>query len=179
MQQNRRRYLAWLGLICLLTAMVGGLAAEAQEIPYKYKDNSWGGFTFGFGPPREELRLNREDVITREGACPTGGCVLQLNKVEVLPPRGRQGETLKLVTTYTILTPEQVALPITITREIFFQGKSLGQTKSMDNRRFNGTWSHEVDFKLPANAVPGTYTLNTRVSTGYAREQKSVEFQVY
>ena len=57
-----------------------------------------------------------------------------------------------LSTTYTILTPEQVALPVAITREIFYQGKSLGRTKSMESRVYNGTRTQEIDFTLPATA---------------------------
>ena len=37
-----------------------------------------------------------------------------------------------LTTTYTILTPEQVALPVAITREIFYHGKSLGKPKARE-----------------------------------------------
>jgi hypothetical protein len=161
----------------LVGVLGGGHDARAQ---LNFLDKPFGDFTWGYyGASRESSRLGREDLISREGSCPTGGCVLHLNQVQVLPPRGRQGDTLTLITTYSILTPEQVALPITITREIFFQGKSLGRTKSMETRQLNGTWSQEVDFKLPDNAQLGNYTLKTRVSTGYAQESKSIDFQVY
>ena len=177
MQKQRPRFLKWWGVMVLVGVMGAAPEAGAQS---NLLDKSFGDYTWGyFGASRESSRLGREDVIAREGSCPTGGCVLRLEKVEVLPPRGRQGDTLSLITTYTILTPEQVAMPITITREILFQGKSLGRTKSMQSRQLNGTWSQEVDFKLPPNALPGTYTLNTKVSTGYAQEAKSVDFQVY
>jgi hypothetical protein len=178
MQKNRPRFLAFVGVMVLMGVMGGSLESEAQwnflDRPVM-GDYTWGGY----GASRESSRLGREDLIAREGFCPTGGCVLRLDKVEVLPPQGRQGDTLSLITTYSILTPEQVAMPITITREIFFQGKSLGRTKSMESRQLNGTWTQEVDFKLPPNAAVGTYTLNTRVTTGYAQEQKSCDFRVY
>jgi hypothetical protein len=83
-----------------------------------------------------------------------------------------------LATTYTILTPDAVAIPVAITRDISFQGKSLGRTKSMEMRKLNGTWLQEVDFTLPANARPGVYTLKTKVSTGYAASEKETQFQV-
>ena len=48
-------------------------------------------FTFGFcGTAREESRMDREDIIAREGYCPTGGCVLRLDRVEVKPNRARK-----------------------------------------------------------------------------------------
>jgi hypothetical protein len=83
-----------------------------------------------------------------------------------------------LSTTYTILTPEQVSLPVAITREIFYQGKSLGRTKSMESRVYNGTRTQEIPFTLPATAAPGIYELITKISTGYGTAQDRTEFQV-
>ena len=68
---------------------------------------------------------------------------------------------------------------MSITREIFFEGKALGQTKSIESRRLNGSWTQTIDFTLPADARPGVYTLRTRVSTGYGSQQKEVTFKVY
>ena len=46
-----------------------------------------GEYTWGyFGGSRESQGMSREDVIAREGSCPTGGCVLKLDQVEVSPP---------------------------------------------------------------------------------------------
>ncbi|OGR27103.1 MAG: hypothetical protein A2139_10135 [Desulfobacca sp. RBG_16_60_12] len=136
-------------------------------------------YTFGFwGNSREESRMGREDIIAREGYCPTGGCVLRLDQVEVKPNRARKGATLRLATTYTILTPEQVALPVAITREIFYQEKSLGRTKSLESRVYNGTRTQEIDFTLPADAAPGIYQVVTKITTGYGTAQDRTDFQV-
>jgi hypothetical protein len=131
-----------------------------------------------WGQYRETNRLNREDAVAKYNYCPTGGCVLRLEEVAVRPNRARRGQTLTLSTSYTIITPEQVGIPVTISREIFFQGRSLGKTKSMESSRLNGTWTHDIDFSLPADAPKGTYTLITKVITGYNQEEKSVEFTV-
>lgn len=168
------RCLAWGSLIVLL-----GLSLITPETQVQAQTGSIGGFTWGyFGATREEGRLGREDIIAREGYCPTGGCVLRLDRVEVRPNRVRKGGTVLLSTTYTILTPEQVAIPVAITREIFYQGKSLGKTKSIESRRFNGTRTQEVSFTLPANAAPGIYRLVTLVTTGYGTARDTVDFQV-
>jgi len=165
--------LVWLSLILL-----AGLSLHVPEA--RAQRGFFSDFTFGFwGETREESRMGREDVIAREGACPTGGCILKLTAVEVRPLRARPGDTLTLTTVYTILTPEQAALPVSITREIFFQGQALGRTKSIDSRVLNGTWTQDLDFTLPADARPGLYTLRTTVSTGYGSEQKEVKFEVY
>ena len=98
--------------------------------------------------------------------------------MDVRPNRARKGATLQLSTTYTILTPEQVAMPVAITREIFYQEKSLGRTKSIESRVYNGTRTQYIDFTLPANAAPGIYQLITKISTGYGTAQDRTDFQV-
>lgn len=173
--QDRRLDLIVLSLLILLGLFYANTEAGAQGIKTPLGEYTWGYF----GGSRESQGMGREDVIAREGACPTGGCVLKLDQVEVRPSRARRGDTLALTTTYTILTPEQQALPVSVTREIIFQGKTLGQTKSIDSRVLNGSWTQEVDFTLPADARPGVYTLRTKVSTGYGAEQKDVTFEVY
>ena len=165
-------YLVWLGMMLL-----AGLCLNVPEA--RTQPGFLSNYTFGFyGTNREESRLGREDIIAREGYCPTGGCVLRLDKVEVRPNRVRSGGTTQLSTTYTILTPEQVALPVAITREIFYREKSLGRTKSIESRVYNGTRTQHIDFTLPADAVPGTYQLITKITTGYGTAQDRTDFQV-
>ena len=172
MRKYGYRYLVRLSLMLLIGLAVN--VPEARTQPGFLSD-----YTFGFyGASREESRLGREDIIAREGYCPTGGCVLRLDKVEVRPNRVRRGGTTVLSTTYTILTPEQVALPVAITREIFFQEKSLGRTKSIESRVYNGTRTQEIDFTLPANAAPGIYQLITKITTGYGTAEDRTDFQV-
>ena len=172
MQKYGFRHLVWLSLILLAGLSLN--VPEARTQPGFLSD-----YTFGwYGTSREESRLGREDIIAREGYCPTGGCVLRLDKVEVRPNQARRGGTLQLSTTYTILTPEQVALPVAITREIFYREKSLGRTKSIESRVYNGTRTQHIDFTLPADAAPGIYQLITKISTGYGTAQDRTDFQV-
>ncbi|MGO9175081.1 MAG: hypothetical protein ACLQED_02895 [Desulfobaccales bacterium] len=171
MQTTRRPSPAWLGLIVLLGITMGLSETWAQSFLDGYR---WGNF----GESRESNRLDREQLISQGNSCPSGGCVLRLDQVEVRPARIARGQTVVLATTYTVLTPEQVAIPVTVSREISFQGKPLGETKDIGSLRLNGTWNQEVDFTVPDNAVPGIYTLKTKVSTGYASDQKEVQFQV-
>jgi hypothetical protein len=173
--QYRRLLLLSLSLLILVGLLYANTETGAQVVKTPLGEYSWGYF----GGSRESLGVSREDVIVREGSCPTGGCVLKLDQVEVRPSRAHPGDTLKLTTIYTILTPEQQAIPVSITREILFQGKLLGQTKSMDSGKLNGSWTQEIDFTLPADARPGVYTLRTKVTTGYGDRQKDVTFEVY
>jgi hypothetical protein len=164
-----------LGILALLGCWALSLALLVPQGQAGPLDN----FTFGFwGNQQESMRLNREDVIAREGYCPSGGCVLRLDRVTIKPDHARKGETLLLTTIYTILTPEQVAMPVAITREIFYHGKSLGKTQSIETRRNNGTWTQRIEFTLPANAASGIYRLETKISTGYGTAMDNTDFLV-
>jgi hypothetical protein len=172
MTHHRYHYPIWLSLFVWLGLSLAISVPQGQSGPLD-------DYTFGFwGASREESRLGREDIIAREGYCPTGGCVLRLDKVEVKPNRARRGATLLLSTTYTLLTPEQIAIPVAITREIFYQEKSLGRTKSIESRVYNGTRVQQIDFTLPASAPAGIYQLITKISTGYGTAQDRTDFQV-
>ena len=173
--QTRRLRLIGLILIIMIGTFSANFIATAQVVKTPLGEYTWGNF----GGSRESQGMSREDVIAREGSCPTGGCILKLDEVGVRPSRAHKGDTMTLTTVYTILTPEQQALPVSITREILFQGKVLGQTKNMDSGRLNGSWTQVVDFTLPADARPGVYTLRTKVTTGYGAAQKDVSFEVY
>ncbi len=176
MQKIRRSSLVLLVLAGLIAVTCGVTETWAQG---RFLDRSWGDYTWGaYGGNREASRMGREDIVARENYCSTSGCVLRLDGVEVRPPRARSGQTMVLATTYTILTPDAVAIPVAISRDILFQGKSLGRTKNIESRRLNGTWVQEIDFTLPANAAAGVYTLKTKVTTGYGSDQKETQFRV-
>ncbi len=176
MQNIWRSPLVWLALAGLIALTFGLTQAGAQT---RFMDRTWGDYAWGaYGGNREASRLGREELVARENYCSTSGCVLRLDGVEVRPTKCRSGQTVVLSTTYTILTPDAVAIPVAITRDIYFQGKSLGRTKNIESRKLNGTWNQEIDFTLPANAAAGLYTLKTKVTTGYASDQKETQFRV-
>lgn len=173
--------LRYSSLACLVLAGLIGVTFSVTETGAQgqFLDRSWGDYTWGaYGGNREASRLGREDLVARENYCSTSGCVLRLDGVAVRPPKASGGQTMVLSTAYTILTPDAVAIPVAISRDIIFQGKSLGRTKNIESRRLNGTWVQEIDFTLPANAVAGVYTLRTKVTTGYGSDQKEMQFRV-
>jgi hypothetical protein len=168
--------------VLALTLAVAALATVSVNYPAVAQTtpgSAWESWTFGnWGPYRETLKFEREEAVAKYNYCPTGGCVLRVDRVDISPFRARKGDTLTLITTYTLLTPEQVAIPVTFSREIFYQGKSLGKVKDIDARNRNGTWSREITFTLSKNSPVGDYTLMTKVSTGFGEDMKSVRFLV-
>jgi hypothetical protein len=127
---------------------------------------------------QEEKKLTREQAVAKHNYCPTSGCVIRLDEIQLSPSSARRGDTMILTTTYTLLTAEDTPIPISITREMFYQGKSLGVTKALQTRNLNGTWTQKIEFPLAKDATPGIYTLVTRINTGYGRDEKSVQFAV-
>lgn len=161
------------GFMVLMLFKVAGCASDTpvRAAVGEFSYSNWGQY-------RQTMQLSREDAVAKYNYCPTGGCVVRLEGADVKPSRAYKGETLTLTTAYTILTPEQLAIPVTISREIFFKGKSLGKTEELADRNFNGTWKQQASFSLPPNAALGIYTVVTRISTGYGSDQKSIEFTV-
>ena len=131
-----------------------------------------------WGSYKDEVRSSREDAAAKHNYCPTSGCVVRLDKLAVTPNQVQKGREAAIALTYTILTADDTGIPVTITREIFYQGKSLGKTSSRNMRTPNGTFDQEVAFTLPDNSPAGQYTLKTRISTGYGQDEKSVNFKV-
>lgn len=127
---------------------------------------------------QQEKKMTREETVAKYNYCPTSGCIIRLEDLQVRPASAKVGETLTLTTRYTILTAEDTPIPLSISRELFYQGRSLGVTKAIQTRNLNGTWTQTADFSLPKDITPGIYTLVTRISTGYGNDEKSVQFSV-
>lgn len=123
-------------------------------------------------------RQEREQAAAQANYCPTSGCVIRLEQVTLTPRRATRGQPVRLSLTYTILTADDIGIPVTISREIFYQGVSLGKTSSRNLRTPNGTFEQAVNFTLPPDSKPGNYTLKTLISTGYGQDEKTLTFQV-
>ena len=166
-----RRKQSWLRIMLVVLAVLGGSGWIFQSAQKPGGGVRWTRY-------QTQKEQAREQAVARYNYCPTGGCVVRLEDVQISPSRAEKGDTLTLTTTYTILTPENVPIPLTISRNLLYQGKSLGQVKAMNARNKNGTYTQKIDFTLPAGAVPGIYTLVTRISTGYGQDEKMLEFSV-
>jgi len=164
--------------LCLVAVTVGSAAAQYEG------PGSYSGYSAPTGEPfwtdryRQELRRSREDAISRYNYCPTSGCVVRLESVDLKPKQVMRGQSIRLTTTYTLLTASDVAIPVRFSREIIFQGQPLGKTISGNTRNHNGTWSQDTDFVLPADAAKGTYFLRTKITTAYGSDEKTVQFTV-
>ena len=166
-------------LTLCFVAVIAGSAVAQYEGP-----GSYSGYSVPTGEPfwtdryRQEIRRSREDAIARYNYCPTSGCVVRLESVDLKPKKVMRGQGIKLTTTYTLLTASDVAIPVRFSREIIFRGQPLGKTLSGSTRNSNGTWSQETNFVLPAEVPAGTYLLRTKITTAFGSDEKTVPFTV-
>jgi hypothetical protein len=109
---------------------------------------------------------------------PAQGNVVAIDSVTATPPAVSAGQQENLAVTYTILTPANAPVSITLVREVRLGGQMLGQPYQTTVTNANGTFSDSVAYTLPSNATPGTYTVTTRVTSSYGSDQKEAFFTV-
>ncbi len=159
-----RPLVAFWGLLLLVPACETGVRTPIGDI-------YWTQF-------QQQRQAAREEAAARYRYCPEGGCIIRLESVQVEPGAPRRGEALTVTTSYTLLTAEEVPIPVTISRELWEGSRSLGKIKEITTSNPNGTWSQRVEFPLPEVLKPGTYTLVTRIHTPYGFDSKNTPFTV-
>ncbi len=104
---------------------------------------------------------------------------LKIESVRANPAALSPGETVNIHLTYAVLAPqEDVLVPVRETRQIFHDGKSVGET-AIDVERRGGTWRSTVPITLPDDAAAGNYTVAASVEIrGAAKEVSEAIFSV-
>ena len=80
--------------------------------------------------------------------------------------------------TYTILTPDNNPVAVTLVREVRFGGSTVGQPYQTTVNNANGTYTDQVAYTLPGNATRGTYTVTSRINSSYGSAQRDGSFTV-
>ncbi len=80
--------------------------------------------------------------------------------------------------TYTILTPSNAPVSVTLIREIRFKRPAFGAAVPDHGEQRNGTFSDSVAYTLPSNAGYGSYSVISRVSSSYGSAQREAYFTV-
>jgi hypothetical protein len=106
------------------------------------------------------------------------GNVVSVDNVSVSPSSVRAGQQVNLGMTYTILTPSNATVPVTLYREIRYGGQMVGSPYQTTVNNANGTFSDNVTYAMPSNATPGSYTVTSRVTSSYGTSQRDAAFSV-
>jgi hypothetical protein len=109
---------------------------------------------------------------------PTQGNVVSIDRVDVNPSTVRPGQQVQLGMTYTILTPDNQPVAVTLVREVRFGGSTVGQPYQTTVNNANGTYTDQVAYTLPGNATRGTYTVTSRITSAYGNSQRDGSFTV-
>jgi len=112
------------------------------------------------------------------GYSPAQGNVVAIDSVNASPAVVSAGQQVNLSVSYTLLTPDNVPVSVTLVREIRYAGNLVGQPYQTTVSNANGTFSDNVAYSLPSNATPGTYTVATRVLSSYGSGQQDTYFTV-
>lgn len=106
------------------------------------------------------------------------GNVVSVDSVTASPSTVRPGQQVNLGMNYTILTPANTPVSVTLVREIRYQGNLVGSPYQTTVSNANGSFNDNVSYSLPNNATPGSYTVTSRVTSSYGTSQRDAFFTV-
>lgn len=109
---------------------------------------------------------------------PTQGNLVQIDQAYANPASARPGQTITLAMAYTILTPDNAPVPVTITREVRKDGQMVGQPYSTQVTNTNGSFTDTVNYVIPQNAPRGTYAVTNRVTSSAGTAERVSYFTV-
>jgi hypothetical protein len=109
---------------------------------------------------------------------PSQGNVVNIDRADAAPAVVRPGQQVSLSMTYTILSPDNAPVNVTLVREMRVGGSVVGQPYQAQVTNANGSFTDNVAYTLPKNATPGTYTVTSRVITSQGSTQKESYFSV-
>ena len=134
------------------------------------------GGALGYYLERQER--NRAQAASEVAYDPVQGTVVRVEQVLANPDTVRAGQTVNIVATYTVLTPQaDQTVAVRETREIRHNG-SLVANPTTEFSRANGTFTSALPITLPANAGRGAYEVTTTVAVGDRVSRGSTNFRV-
>ncbi len=149
---------AWIGAAS--GALVGGVGA------YLYAEH------------RNSVIRDQRAAASAYNYSPSQGNVVSIDQAYATPSAVAPGQQVNLGMQYTILTPSNVPVSVTLVREVRYGGQLLGQPYQNTISNANGSFSDSVAYSLPSNASRGTYTVTSRVVSSYGSSQKDAYFTV-
>lgn len=106
------------------------------------------------------------------------GNIVNIDNVSATPSTVHPGQHVNLGMNYTILTPSNSPVPVTVEREVHNGGAMVGAPHQLSVTTSNGSYNDSMDFTLPNNAPAGNYKVINRVTSNYGSAQKEAYFTV-
>jgi outer membrane lipoprotein SlyB len=154
----------------------GGRAGEGAVI-----GSIFGGLA-GASIGNNEYHMQRsEELAARQYDYDTARARTDLVRIEDAyadPKTVAPGDTVNLVSTFTVLTPYRRLALVHEVREVRNDvGEIIGRPE-VTERREGGTWTSSMPLKIPESARPGRYRVTTIVETDSAGDTREFAFQV-
>ena len=147
---------AWVGAAA--GAVVGGIGG------YLYAEH------------RNSEYRSRQAAAQSYGYTPARGNVVAIDYATVTPSVAGPGQQVNLGMTYTILTPDNYPVPVTLYREVRMGGSLVGQPYQTQVSNANGTFTDSVAYNTPSTR--GTYAVVSRVVTNLGTAERISYFTV-
>ncbi|MBI4640089.1 MAG: glycine zipper 2TM domain-containing protein [Candidatus Tectomicrobia bacterium] len=125
----------------------------------------------------ERQDRDRTQAATEAGYQPDQGNIIRIDRVQTSPASIRPGDTVNLLATYTILTPNDQQIIVRETREVRHDGR-LVANPTTEFQRTNGTFTSALPIRLPRAARPGTYDVTMTVEVGDLTSRGTSTFSV-
>lgn len=109
---------------------------------------------------------------------PSQGYMVTVSEATVSPGSLRPGQQATMFMTYTVLAPQNNPMSVTLYREVRKDGQMVGQPFQTTVNNYPGTYSDQVNYVVPSNATPGTYTVTNRVISNYGTAERVSYFTV-
>jgi hypothetical protein len=157
-------------------AAIGGLATRSAT--GAVVGGLLGGLAGGaIGYYLERKDRERDEAAAETGYSPAQGTIVRVETTDVSPASAKAGDTVSLLTTYTVLTPYGEPVTVRETREVRQNG-ALVANPSTQIQRANGTFTSGLPIRLPRTARPGTYEVTTTIDAADRTSRSTTTFTV-
>lgn len=163
---------AWIG-----AASGAGAGALAGSI-YARQQNAAMAQGQAQGPPQGPAQGPAAEGPPPPGYDPSMGNVISIDQAVAEPELVQAGGQVMLTMNYSVMTPQNLVVPVNLVREIRKNAQLIDQPYQQPRQVRNGAYTARVAYSLPANALPGGYVATFRIVSGLGVTEKSVYFTV-
>lgn len=133
---------------------------------------------FAYGKHEERIYRDQQAAAKMHNYKPEEGEKVYVETVEVNPGECPPGSCVAFNTVFTVLNDSQQPMPVEVTQMVLAEGKPVGKPFVEKSDRAGGSYSFSVPTHIPENAMPGKYSLLTRVKTPKADGEKTCDFLI-
>lgn len=109
---------------------------------------------------------------------PSQGEVLNYESANVTPSRARVGQSVTVSVEYVLMGTGPNGARVTETRRLMRGNEVIAELSSKTFTRGDGTWQSTMDFTVPRDMKPGTYSIVNQVTTPNGRISATASFDV-